>query len=210
MKNETEFKQGLINDVNPDWYVELTPENKDAAISGMDVKLYLIDAASGWIGAGAMDVANFQKVRNWVHSRGIERFTGAGSASVKGIPTADTPGDSAATRNAIHTLAHYFAATKTYEAVMRTTSTTKGHWICVVYTLNDGSRLSRPLFAGADAPGRFMPMERLNGLLKAFIATDLSSPESSAGSQILAGGGTQIHESLQVAPESDRPPAPRG
>lgn len=203
-KHERAFKSELLAVTDPNWLTSFTPENTEAKISGRAVRLYIVDAKTGWVGAGAMSLENFQKVRSWVTSRGTENFTAAGADCAKEASEVNATSDSPLTASAIKTVAHYFASTRTYDIALEAAKSAAGHWMCIVYTLNDGDRLSRPIFLRDGDSNRFLDVQVLLGNAVQVMNMDTHNQESLVGSKIAVGGGTIIHPSFLMPSQREQ------
>ncbi|WP_371438316.1 hypothetical protein [Polaromonas sp.] len=203
--NDEMMKQ-ILEDSNPGWIVALANDRPEAG-SRYESLFYIFDCKSSWIGAGAVNHEGFLKVRKWVVAKGKDQFKSLGGDCALKPSNAMATAGSPLLEEALHAAGHYFASTATFDRVLQAQGHAKGHWVCIVFTLADGSRLSRPAFAsGRSGPGQaFMDSEELTKFVKLVIEEDLSNPRSAVASQIAAAGGAVFHESVRYVPGREGP-----
>lgn len=191
---------------NPNWITALGP-NLDIALADCKTFFYIYDCKSAWIGAGAVQDAGFMRTHSWVSERGKDRFKGIGADCAVLASQAGAQAGSPILEKALHDVGYYFASTITFERVILAQQSTAGHWICIVYSLADGSRISRPAFtAKSSAQSGFLSESELTSFVKLVIQEDLSTSQSAVSKQVQAGGGAVFHESVRFLPAQHNAP----
>jgi hypothetical protein len=214
MNNEKNFFADAFAQGNPGWSVAAGKDLKPGAMSEFSAYLYIVDTKTGWIGAAATSEPGFRAINKSLPEIALKAnlsLDDIASVAANWIVEAgrvSAESDAKEALQAINATAITMANTKTYETVFKGTGSARGHWIYLVYSLNDKTTSGRPVYLSEPASG-LMDTAVLRNFVDMVIRGDLSAPKSFVGGQILAGGGMKIHESFRsgddAKPSSDAP-----
>lgn len=196
---ENAFWEGVFLATAKGWQSirrESDPVSKDR-IADLRLRVYLVNTHTGWVSAMLTHVRDLHNAHQLVTKNKDVREQ-AQHISIGKILQASDPraaGDSALQREAFDTGLLNLACTTTYNRIIESNlEGLAGHWILIVYKLNDGSHITRPMFwtTPNDTQPLLMPQE-----LQFQVATaarfDQQASESSIGRHIVKGGGLLLH-----------------
>ncbi|CAN7328720.1 hypothetical protein [Variovorax sp. LjRoot178] len=219
MKSEQQFWQDVASGVNPGWTVRVDPLSAGPTpnFSRNDAFIYVVDVASGWLGAGATTTEDAAKIL--ASSRALladqDNVLTLGS-----VNTADVAGKAIALCGAAHANAvapEVTAAVSMTVAALHETQTyaravqanrqsgqaaMAGHWIYIAYRTKNGKGIiTRPVWVSSVHPGigqtgRFLDPDRLLAIVRSVVHGDTTSTQTTVGNAIAADGGAIVSRKL--------------
>lgn len=194
---EDRFWQEVGNQLNPGWQIHLGPGGVQVPLASQDTFLYLLDTATMWITGGATLSSEMLRARRELQKLKMTPAQVAGLAAEPILECSQTQltGDHPKVRLAMTAAVCSITATGTWSAVMDRIGSPAGHWIWMVYRLQDGESLGRPVFS--QGPRVFMQEPDLHRALRTALASDLGNPNSSVSQMVRKGGGAVLHPTLQ-------------
>ena len=177
MKAESKFWREVAQQLNPGWAVELPPDG--ASLAAAHDYLYVVDACTGWLKAGAIPVAEAtmaseqmrkagQKIRDSAPGAAAEALT-----AVMAVRGSDAEAERA--RDALSASMLAVTQTETFRLASRQRSKLEGrslHWIYIIYRLQRGVFVGRPAAIALDTTG-FAPPGEIAALVSAIMTRDL-------------------------------------
>lgn len=221
MKNEHQFWQDLARTINPGWTIQVDPMAKDspgATLAGKDVFVYVVDVASGWLGAGAVQSADAPKIAAWAK----EQLAAESSIlTIGSMSTADVAGKAIALCGALGAEAsdpEVGAAVSMTTAALQDTETyaravpanrqhgqsdMAGHWVYLAYRTRNGEGIiTRPIWVSSLHPGigrsgRFLDPHVLQELVRDVVRNETTTNQSFVSRALSAEGGAIVSKFFQ-------------
>lgn len=196
---ENAFWEGVFHASSKGWQEirrESDPESK-IRMADLRLRVYLLNTHTGWSSAMLTHVRDLHNAHQLV-SKNKDVREQAQNSSIGKILQASDPraaGDSALQREAFEAGLLNLAGTTTYNRIIESNlEGLAGHWMLIVYKLNDGSHITRPMFwtTPNDTQPLLTPLE-----LQFQVATaarfDQQARETGIGRRIVQGGGLLLH-----------------
>lgn len=192
MNAERKFWETVLAAANPSWNVQADPSLLPGTYSQHDVRVYVVDATSGWMSAGCVSTQEMARVATFVSARDEERGRIAAEApgfihdraSRKPQPTA------AEVEQVISMALCVLTQTQTFSRVQEMQGKLAGHWLYLVYRLRDESIMGRPVFVGAAPTAGFLGTDAINQSVNHVLRADHASNQGVA--QMVRQGGGQV------------------
>jgi hypothetical protein len=219
MKNEQEFWEDVAGTINPGWSIRVNPGagESGASLAGKETFVYVVDVASGWLGAGAIAASDIPKIisscRDLLAKQDhIRIFGSADAADVAGKAIAlcgEVQADAAAQEVslAISMTVVALQDTQTYSLAAaenreRGEAAMAGHWIYLAFSTRTVTGIvTRPFWVSSMHPGigrvgRFLDPADLRGLVRSVVSSETSSTQSTIGRHLAANGGAIVAPKL--------------
>ncbi|MDL5034419.1 hypothetical protein QRD43_21125 [Pelomonas sp. APW6] len=177
MKAESKFWREVAQQLNPGWAIELPLDG--ASLAAAHDYLYVVDASTGWLKAGAIPVAETTRVCDQMRNAGQKiRDSAPGAAAealtaVMSVRGTDTEAERA--RDALSASMLAVTQTETFRLASGNRNKLNGrslHWIYIVYRLQRGVFVGRPAAIALSTTG-FASPEEITSLVSAVMARDL-------------------------------------
>lgn len=193
----------MLSQMNPGWNLKIDKTGNDGQrvkLSDCTAYLYIVDAATGWIGAASLRPLDLEVMK--ASYPAIMSTTSMSSAKLAGaaaglVATASEAGakyGDAIFVQAIKGTAFALADTKLFDLVKERNGGYDGHWIYLVYLLKSGERVGRPVFLPDEDNGRFLQTDDLINAARQTIDHDLSNVGGVVQTMIASGNGAVWHE----------------
>jgi len=221
MKNESKFWQEVAGAINPGWSIRANPlaNGSSGRLAGNDAFIYIVDVASGWLGAGAIMTSDAPKIlascrafladqSNILTIGSIRAADVAGRAiALCGAARAEPSAPEVST--AISMTAAALQETLTFECAVQANrqqglADMAGHWIYLAYRTKNSTRLiTRPLWVSSVHPGigrsgRFLDPGDLMGIVRTVVRSETTSTQSATGKGLAAEGGAIVSPILRA------------
>ncbi|MBI2770348.1 MAG: hypothetical protein HYX47_12050 [Burkholderiales bacterium] len=196
-EGEDRFWLEVANQLNPDWHVHMGDGAARIPLAQQDTFLYMFDTSTMWVAAGVTMASEMLRARRQLQGLKLEPGLVAGLAgeAILECGKANLPGDHADTQRAMTATICSITATVTWSTVMDRIGSPAGHWIWMAYRLRDGDTLGRPVFG--QGPRAFMQQSDVHRSVRTALLADLGNPRSSVNQRVTAGGGANLHPTLQ-------------
>lgn len=207
MNSEEKFWEQVRVASKTGWVVHGPGAQGQIDAQGMTVRVYLVDASSGWIGAGVMAPQWFEAQARFAvalqaqPSRGpglpdgrrqIERATEAAIGGCLMLAAAGPTLDDQALQQAVRAAVAALAVSGAYRDVMHGSGDVRGHWLFVVYRLGNQTTLSRAAYCGVDAgQAGLLSASDIVALVDDLVRYDVSGG-SELSATIRAAGGLHL------------------
>lgn len=220
MNNERKFFTDVANTLNPGWNVRINDvsASKGNSLSRRDALVYVVDVATGWTAAGALERMSCEEAvgacRKYMALLGNGSTRAASAADLAGqaialCGAARFDSSSAEVELALATAAAAMVETRTYQIVVAANAKAgapplAGHWIYLAYRMKASTDIvTRPAYMSAGSTpgvpaGRFISPESLLGVAESVIRGDTSSCCSLVGSALASGGGAVVAPRWQL------------
>jgi hypothetical protein len=176
MKAESQFWAQVAQQLNPGWTVEVAP---GASLAGRHDFLYLVDASTSWLKAGAISVEATARASAQMASAGQKIRSDAPGAAAEALVMAlaarGTPQESERARVALSMAMLAMTDTETFRQAhehRQQLADRSLHWVYIVYRLQRGIFLGRPAAMALSHAG-FAPAADIQSLIAAVTARDL-------------------------------------
>lgn len=177
MKAESKFWREVAQQLNPGWAVEMP--DAGASLAAAHDYLYIVDASSGWLKAGAIPVAETIQACDQMRAAGKKIRDSAPGAAAEALTAAmaarGSPAEAECARAALSASMLALTQTETFRMANSQRAQLAGrslHWIYIVYRLQRGVFVGRPAAMGQSTTG-FAPPEEIAALVSAVMARDL-------------------------------------
>lgn len=220
MQHENAFWNNVANSLNPGWSIRLNHDHPDGrpTISGHDSLVYVVDAATYWFAAGAMNELESQSAvaacKGFLATLGDTDAANQSAADIAGkvialcgVQRFDSSAPEVAL--AVATTATALQETQTYRLALETNvklgaPRLAGHWIYIAYRTKNGREIyTRPAWLSTgqhpDAPaGQFMRPETLLELVSSIVKTDTTNTGSMIYQALRQSGGAVLAPQLAL------------
>jgi hypothetical protein len=220
MKNEQEFWEDVAGTINPGWSIRVNPfaGGSGASLAGKETFVYVIDVASGWLGAGAIAASDIPKIissfRDLLAKQDhILIFGSADAADVAGKAIArcgeaqvDAAAQEASLALSLAVVALQDTQTYTLAAAANREhgeAAMAGHWIYLAYSTRTVTGIvTRPFWVSSEHPGigragRFLDPVDLRSLVRSVVSSETSSTHT-IGRHLAANGGAIVSPKLLI------------
>lgn len=210
-KNEIKFWEAITGEENPDWTIRFPDGHNPAEgnLSKFTARIYAIDTSSDWISAGAITPDNFRKSREilMIDKSAQELVIHGAAAFVSEVSKMGAVAGDPILDQCLASVVAALSTTKTFET--GEAFKLEGHWLYVVYRMQDGKTLTgRPI--AIPSPGTsFLDIQALRSLVQNVINYDLSNGSKTSVGSIIQKCGGLILADLYKKPDQQRP-SPRG
>lgn len=214
MNHERKFFANVAGAINPGWNIRINDARAEAgdSLSARDTLFYVVDVATGWTAAGALDQMTSDEAvaacRGYMALLGDEKTAALTAADLAGraivlCGAGQLESSAKEVELAIATAAAAMVETRTYQLVRAANAKARkpelaGHWVYLAYRMGSSTDIvTHPAYlSGGMAPGvpdgRFMTPEVLVDMVEKIIRVDTSEPLSLVGSTLASGGGAVI------------------
>lgn len=184
MNNEDKFWASVATmTMAPAWHIETPPGAQQATY---DLYVYVVDASTGWMTAGAINWQDMLDIRQSGSTPDVDTLQCAAADMIliagKEQTTYESPQAQASLTIAIAAM----AMSPTFKAI--TPGGVGGHWLYIAYKLADHTSTASCVFFRQPTPG-LVPAQSLERLIKQVIEQDTSNPHSPVGQFIAERGG---------------------
>lgn len=153
--------------------------------------LYVVDAQTGWVAAGALTPAQFHASRLWAQGSGYTVDQLAGSVTQLAQRCADqrkVAGDPDVTCLLSLAVAA-MSRTKTFSEAFRRSSSVNGHWLHLCIRTPKGDPFSRPAWTASNGSDAFLPAPTVLQFAEAVLASAQATPDAAWVRMLYADGG---------------------
>lgn len=200
--NETKFWERLLKTTNPDWDVGFAEEVGTPGtvnLAEQRVRIYIVDTSNMWTLAGATTelAAVNAHHRTSANPREASHIVGSIGHLLTDLSDRGMDRGSVDAIKAIQCSLIAISTTRTFSEAKRLTGGYSGHWAYLLYRMNDGQALTRPVYVSNDTSHAFMETSTLGNVVSKVVALDLyGTRETSISRQVAQGRGVQLHESF--------------
>lgn len=199
-RNERQFWERLLTAASPGWSISVNgKEEGQAPLCDQRVRVYVLDSSNLWLRCGASSALSMEKgarVLQQDKSLADIAIAAAGSCTVDRSDAGTSSEEQVSEVVMLSLLA--LTRTATFEVVKSKFGNVEGHWLYMVYRLNDGSFLSRPGFLrphSSDGNG-FLPVDVVLAAAKQMVALDRGNVDGVVRGKMEACGGAKIDSAL--------------
>ncbi|MDF2461952.1 MAG: hypothetical protein K0Q43_187 [Ramlibacter sp.] len=204
MNNEQKFWRSLLHARSPYWKLHIQAGDRIEGLAEYDVAIYVVDTSTGWTAAGMLKTPEFQHIAQAVGqaAKSMRKIRGGLSAGIWQVlgeapqPAASSP----EAHEALVSACADMALTKTFVQVKQQTGGVAGHWVYLVYRLQSGERIGRPVFFGRPQMG-LIDQNDLEFSICKIIALDTDpASQASVARDLRAGGGPILCDTFNPFP----------
>lgn len=196
---ENAFWEGAFRASATGWEAvrrEAQPNTTDA-MADLRLRVYLVDTHANAIHAMLTHVRVLHHAHQRLTRSGEARAAAAhaGVGKILHLNDPEASADPARQREAFDAGLMLLAGSATYTRIIDSNSEgLAGHWMLILYRLNDGAHLTRPMFwtTPDDAQPLLTPME-LHLQVSTAVRFDHDARETGIGRRIAQGGGLDLH-----------------
>lgn len=211
-RNEQRFWRTVLEAHNPGWRLHVPKDSVLEGLSDYDVHVYVVDTSTGWTGAATMKTPEFKRLA--AASASMASYQRSLPNDVLGSITHQlkkNPQPNPDSEDAYELLlgaASNLTLTKTYQ-LAKEKAGLSGHWVYVVYRLQNQQYEARPFYMKGQSPG-LLPAEQLQATVLQIVSID-TKPTTTAtvNRNIMAGGGAVLCKAFNPSPQSPEAPSPR-
>lgn len=197
MNAERNFWETVLAAANPTWNVQADPSLLPGSYSQHDVRVYVVDATSGWMSAGCVSTQEMARVATFVSARDEERVRIAAEAPgfIHDLACRKPQPTVGEVEQVISMALFALTQTQTFSQVQAINGKLGGHWLYLVYRLRDDTVVGRPVFIfGKHQPG-FLDTDTIKTSVKQILRADRDSNRSVA-EMVRQGGGQVLAETF--------------